>query len=143
MTSKFGDTTENIIPLPSEGRGHEFESRRVRHKSMLFHKLGILSGSQKKRLRSHPGTILAWGQGFHMAAIRKREQSWHVHFRRQNHPTVTGSFKRKTDAELWVRQRFSRRSKPGRKMAPSLLSQFFLLFSLTVHKGVVHVPPRL
>jgi len=40
-----------------------------------------------------------------MATIRRRGRSWHVQVRRQRLPALTRSFSRRSDAELWARQR--------------------------------------
>src|SRR3954453_11347363 len=64
---KLGDTTENIIPLPSEGRGRTFESYRVRQP---FQALGEKSrpcpdrpgnhwGIKRRRTPAPPGALHA------------------------------------------------------------------------------------
>ena len=40
-----------------------------------------------------------------MATIRRRGRSWHVQVRRLGLPALTRSFQRRSDAELWARQR--------------------------------------
>jgi integrase len=40
-----------------------------------------------------------------MAAIRRRGRSWHVQIRRSGLPALTRTFQRRSDAELWARQR--------------------------------------
>ena len=40
-----------------------------------------------------------------MAAIRRRGGSWHVQIRRGGLPALTRTFRRRSDAELWARQR--------------------------------------
>jgi integrase len=40
-----------------------------------------------------------------MATIRRRERSWHVQVRRQGLSALTRTFQRRSDAELWARQR--------------------------------------
>jgi integrase len=40
-----------------------------------------------------------------MAAIRRRGRSWHVQVRRLGLPALTRTFQRRSDAELWARQR--------------------------------------
>ena len=39
-----------------------------------------------------------------MATIRKRNSSYHVQVRRSGQPTITRSFRKKSDAEAWARQ---------------------------------------
>ena len=53
------------------------------------------------------GTPLAQSVEANMATIRKRGQRWHVQIRRQNHPSVTGTFSTRREALAWSRRKES------------------------------------
>ena len=40
-----------------------------------------------------------------MATIRRRGRAWQVQVRRQGHPLLSRTFRLKSDAELWARQK--------------------------------------
>ena len=85
--------------LPSEGRGHRFESCRARHLTPFISAvLACLHASDALYLLPF-GTNLTHG-GI-MSTIRKRENRYHVQVRRRGQ-TVTRTFDRLATAKSWI-----------------------------------------
>src|SRR5258708_7165278 len=84
--------------------GQGFKSPRLHQGNHRF-SFGLAAQlSFTKTAKRQSGTTLAQ-RVMDMASIRKRGRSWHAQVRRQGLPAVTRSFSRRSDAELWARQR--------------------------------------
>jgi hypothetical protein len=88
---------------PSEGRGHKFESCRVRQLKPLYSKgFERLLHSQKCSSKQ-PVTI--WSQGAApMASLRKRNDKCQAQVRRTGHTPISKTFINRADALRWIRQ---------------------------------------
>lgn len=77
-----------------------------------------------------------------MASIRRRWDKWQVQVRRKGSPSVTHSFIRKNDAELWARQIESEADRKGLKVDPRVLQNTTVRQIVERYRDTVTVTKR-